>query len=93
VNSLAQKNRAVGVRAALFGLAMLVLAFAAVPLYRIFCQRLGFGGTTIKERRPARWPRQSGLLDANIRRCCRGNLCAEQEVVRIHPGARTTIYT
>ena len=48
MTSLAQKNRVVGVRAALFGLAMLGLAFAAVPLYRIFCQVTGFGGTTMK---------------------------------------------
>ena len=46
MSSLAQKNRAVGIRAALFGLAMLGLAFAAVPLYRIFCQVTGYNGTT-----------------------------------------------
>src|SRR3546814_12326344 len=28
------------------GLAMLGLGFASVPLYRIFCERTGFGGTT-----------------------------------------------
>ena len=28
------------------GLAMLGLGFASVPLYRIFCQQTGFGGTT-----------------------------------------------
>ena len=27
------------------GFAMLVLSFASVPLYRIFCQRTGYGGT------------------------------------------------
>jgi len=32
--------------AALVGLAMLALGFASVPLYRIFCERTGFGGTT-----------------------------------------------
>ena len=48
MTSLAQKNRAVGLRAALFGLAMLALAIASVPLYRVFCQVTGFGGTTMK---------------------------------------------
>lgn len=40
------KNAAVGV--VLFGVAagMVGLSFAAVPLYRIFCQVTGFGGTT-----------------------------------------------
>ena len=53
MTSLAQKNRAVGIKAALFGLVMLGVAFAAVPLYRIFCQVTGFGGTTMKAEGPA----------------------------------------
>ena len=48
MTSVAAKNRTVAVRAALFGLAMLALAFASVPLYRVFCQVTGFGGTTMK---------------------------------------------
>jgi cytochrome c oxidase assembly protein subunit 11 len=34
--------------AALFALAMLGLGYASVPLYRIFCQVTGFGGTTMR---------------------------------------------
>lgn len=30
----------------LIAIAMLGLAFAAVPLYQMFCQKIGFGGTT-----------------------------------------------
>lgn len=41
-------NRRVGVVAALIALAMIGLAYASVPLYRIFCQVTGFGGTTQK---------------------------------------------
>lgn len=94
MNSLAQKNRAVGVRAALFGLAMLALAFAAVPLYRIFCQATGFGGTTMKaEAAPGAVVGQIGVrFDANISPMLPWKFVPEQEVVRIHPGARTTIY-
>ncbi|MFL6723118.1 MAG: cytochrome c oxidase assembly protein [Sphingomicrobium sp.] len=94
MNSLAQKNRAVGVRAALFGLAMLALAFAAVPLYRIFCQATGFGGTTMKaEAAPGAVAGQIGVrFDANISPTLPWKFVPEQEVVRIHPGARTTIY-
>ncbi|MEQ1496751.1 MAG: cytochrome c oxidase assembly protein [Novosphingobium sp.] len=40
------RNRRTALFAALGALAMLGLGFAAVPLYRIFCQVTGFGGTT-----------------------------------------------
>ena len=95
MNSLAQKNRAVGIRAALFGLAMLGLAFAAVPLYRIFCQVTGFGGTTMKAEGPAPGAvaGQIGVrFDANISPTLPWKFEPEQATVRIHPGARTTIY-
>jgi cytochrome c oxidase assembly protein subunit 11 len=95
MSSLAQKNRAVGVRAALFGLAMLGLAFASVPLYRVFCQVTGFGGTTMKAEGPAPGAvtGQIGVrFDANIDPKLPWKFVPEQETVRIHPGARTTIY-
>lgn len=40
------KNLRVGALALLMALGMLGLGFAAVPLYRMFCQVTGFGGTT-----------------------------------------------
>ena len=43
---LQRSNARIGIYAALFALAMLGMGFAAVPLYRIFCQVTGFGGTT-----------------------------------------------
>ena len=44
---LEQKNRRVGAdRCWSAAAAMLGLGFAAVPLYRLFCQVTGFGGTT-----------------------------------------------
>ena len=39
-------NRRVGVIAGMAALAMVGVAYAAVPLYRMFCQATGFGGTT-----------------------------------------------
>ncbi len=39
-------NRATALWAAGFGVAMLGLAFASVPLYRVFCAATGFAGTT-----------------------------------------------
>jgi len=41
-----RNNRCTGLVVALVGLAMLGLAFASVPLYRLFCQVTGFAGTT-----------------------------------------------
>jgi cytochrome c oxidase assembly protein subunit 11 len=94
VTSLAQKNRAVGLRMALFGLAMLALAFAAVPLYRIFCQVTGFGGTTMKaDAAPGAVAGEIGVrFDANISPTLPWKFEPEQATVRIQPGAKTTIY-
>jgi cytochrome c oxidase assembly protein subunit 11 len=95
VTSLTEKNRAVGIRAALFGLAMLALAFAAVPLYRVFCQVTGFGGTTMKAEGPAPGAVAGEIgvrFDANISPTLPWKFEPEQATVRIHPGGKTIIY-
>ena len=43
--ALHNRNRRVGTIALAFALAMLALGFASAPLYRLFCQVTGFGGT------------------------------------------------
>ena len=43
--AIERKNVKVGLAAFAFALAMLGLGYASVPLYRIFCQVTGFGGT------------------------------------------------
>ncbi|WP_106640303.1 cytochrome c oxidase assembly protein [Allosphingosinicella vermicomposti] len=48
MTTLAQKNGRTAAMAALAVIMMVGLAFAAVPLYRVFCQVTGFGGTTMK---------------------------------------------
>lgn len=94
MTSVAQRNRSVAMRAALFGLAMLGLAFASVPLYRIFCQATGFDGTTQRaEKAPGAVTGEIGVrFDANINPALPWKFVPEQETVRIHPGQRTTIY-
>jgi cytochrome c oxidase assembly protein subunit 11 len=93
VTSTADRNRTVGLRAALFGLAMLALAFASVPLYRIFCQVTGFDGTTMRAAAaPGAVAGQIGVrFDANIDPALPWKFEPEQATVRIHPGQRTTI--
>lgn len=44
--SLDRAKRRTGLMAALLAVAMIGLAYASVPLYRLFCQATGFGGTT-----------------------------------------------
>ncbi|MGZ8350726.1 MAG: cytochrome c oxidase assembly protein [Allosphingosinicella sp.] len=46
MTTLAQKNGRTAAFAALIVAAMVGLAFASVPLYRMFCQVTGFDGTT-----------------------------------------------
>ncbi len=44
--AIARRNRRVGLIALGLALAMLGLGYASAPLYRLFCQVTGFGGTT-----------------------------------------------
>jgi len=48
MTALARRNARTAFVAALGGVFMVMLAFASVPLYRIFCQVTGFGGTTMR---------------------------------------------
>jgi len=49
----AQRNTRVAVTCALFAVGMVGLAYASVPLYRLFCQMTGFAGTTQRAERPS----------------------------------------
>lgn len=46
--ALPRNNLRTALMAAGFAMAMLGLGFASVPLYRLFCQVTGFGGTTMR---------------------------------------------
>lgn len=70
----ARSNRKVALTAAAAALAMLGLGFASVPLYRIFCQVTGYGGTTQRaDEAQAATVKDSGRtmsirFDANVER-------------------------
>jgi cytochrome c oxidase assembly protein subunit 11 len=46
--SVDQRNLRTGIMAGMIAVAMVGMGFAAVPLYRIFCEVTGFGGTTMR---------------------------------------------
>lgn len=45
-NTPQKKNKVFAINLLMVSVGMLMLAYASVPLYRIFCQVTGFGGTT-----------------------------------------------
>ena len=93
MTALADKNRRVGLMMALLAAAMVGLAFASVPLYRLFCQVTGFGGTPLRaEEAPGAVAGQIGVrFDANIEPSLPWRFEPVQQTIRIHPGARTQI--
>src|SRR5690349_9552482 len=94
MTALAQRNRRTGLSMALFALAMVGVAFASVPLYRLFCQVTGFGGTPVRaEDAPGAVAGQIGVrFDANIEPALPWRFEPVQQTIRIHPGARTQIF-
>ena len=72
---------------------MLALAFASVPLYRMFCELTGFDGTPLRaEKAPGAVAGQIGVrFDANINPALPWKFEPVQETVRIAPGASTQI--
>jgi cytochrome c oxidase assembly protein subunit 11 len=93
MTALAEKNRRTGLSMALFAAIMVGVAFASVPLYRLFCQVTGFGGTPVRaDDAPGAVAGQIGVrFDANIEPSLPWRFEPVQTTVRIHPGARTQI--
>ena len=94
MTAIARKNaRTAGIMAVMVA-GMLALAFASVPLYRMFCQLTGFDGTPLRaERAPGAVAGEVGVrFDANISPQLPWRFEPVQETVRIAPGARTQIF-
>ena len=92
MNALAQKNGRTAAFAALIVVAMTALAFASVPLYRLFCQVTGFAGTT-QRAEGAEAPGAIGKLisvrfDANTSSALPWEFKPERHVERAAVGAR-----
>jgi cytochrome c oxidase assembly protein subunit 11 len=74
--------------------AMVGLAFASSPLYRIFCEATGFGGTTLRaDKAPGAVAGEIGVrFDANIHPGLPWRFEPQQNTVRIKPGAQTQVF-
>lgn len=96
MSSTASRNNRTAAMMAIFGLVMLGLAFASVPLYRMFCQATGYGGTTQRAEVAPGGVIADGKVsvrfDANTNAQLPWKFEPEQESVRVVPGASTKIY-
>jgi cytochrome c oxidase assembly protein subunit 11 len=91
--SLASRNRRSAGLAALLVAGMVALGFASVPLYRVFCQVTGFGGTTQRVEASAVSAVTTGRLvtmrfDSNVSRELPWRFVPENNTERIAIGAR-----
>jgi cytochrome c oxidase assembly protein subunit 11 len=90
------RNNRTALTMAIVGLGMLALAFASVPLYRVFCQVTGYGGTTQRAEVAPGADAAEGKIgvrfDANIDSKLPWKFEPEQERVRVIPGAQTKIF-
>ena len=89
----ANRNRRVAAITAGVALSMLGLAYASVPLYRLFCQTTGFGGTTQRaETAPAKSSSNaiSVRFDANTSGSLDWSFHPAQAVMNVKIGERPT---
>jgi cytochrome c oxidase assembly protein subunit 11 len=94
VSAVAQKNSRTALMMALLVAFMVGLAFASVPLYRMFCQLTGFDGTPLRaDRAPGAIAGEVGVrFDANVHPGLPWRFEPEQKTVRVAPGAQTKIF-
>jgi cytochrome c oxidase assembly protein subunit 11 len=94
VAALADRKTRTALLMAGFAALMLGVAFASVPLYRLFCQVTGFNGTTQRAKEaPGAVAGQIGVrFDANITPAIPWKFEPEQVVVRVIPGQPTKIF-
>ncbi len=93
MNTLARRNGRTAAWTALLVAAMVGLAFASVPLYRLFCQVTGFGGTPLRADEVAPSLKATGKLisvrfDANTNSALPWEFEPEENRQRVAIGAR-----
>jgi cytochrome c oxidase assembly protein subunit 11 len=91
----AARNHLVAAGAVVVALAMVGAAYAAVPLYFLFCRATGYGGTTqVATEAPALKGQRmlTVRLDANVAPGLPWTFEAETASVRLRTGATATVY-
>ena len=93
MTALARRKGRTAALAALLAVAMVGLAFASVPLYRLFCQVTGFGGTPLRAEQVDSSMQATGKLmwvrfDANTNSALPWQFEPEEHKQRIAVGAR-----
>lgn len=93
MTDLAARNRKSAMLAGLLALAMVALGFAAVPLYRLFCQVTGFAGTTGRaDASDVPWKPAAGTMlvrfDANVNSGLPWRFRPEKNVEQVRIGER-----
>lgn len=93
MTTLAQRNGRTAALAALLVAAMVGLAFASVPLYRLFCQVTGFGGTPLRADQVDSSMRPTGKIisvrfDSNVNSALPWEFKPERHTERVAIGAR-----
>jgi cytochrome c oxidase assembly protein subunit 11 len=94
-NPLARQHRLIALCCGAFVLSMVGAAYAAVPLYSLFCKVTGYAGTTrVAERAPSRTldRRFDISFDANINRELPWTFVPEARRVTVKAGEVKTIY-
>lgn len=83
-----------GLLAGLMAVSMVGVSFAAVPLYEIFCEATGFGGTPLRaDSAPGAVAGEVGVrFDANISPTLPWKFAPVRHSIRIQPGARTQAF-
>lgn len=94
MTAIAERNGRTALIMAAIVVAMLGLAFASVPLYRMFCEATGLGGTTRRaEAAPGAVAGQIAIrFDANVQPGLPWTFEPVKTVVEVAPGARTQIF-
>lgn len=83
------KNKALAINLAMVSMGMLMLAYASVPLYKIFCSVTGFGGTTqVAKELPTdiRARKLHIRFDTNVERGMGWEFSADQLQSEVHVG-------
>ena len=91
MTALAHRNGRTAALAALLVAAMVGLAFASVPLYRLFCQVTGFGGTPLRAEEvntQATGKLVNVRFDANTSSALPWRFQPERKLERVAVGAR-----